>query len=420
MPAKNSGKVLRKEYDYSELKKDLVLQVESEGQWYVGSVVAISDAAKRSKAPVKVNYKGYEGYDEWVNGDRLRSKALKVKIPQAKEEKTKSPPKPIKMRAAATHVTLADGHKMPTVGYGTFRSAPGEVGPAVLEAIKAGYRHLDFAHVYCNEKEVGAALKEALSTGLVKREDLFLVGKLWNSDHDVEVVPKAYERSCQDLCVEYLDLYLIHFPVAVKHTGLDNPCFKDAELGTTPLIDTWRAMEALVEAKKVRSIGVSNYPLVLLHDLVNQAKVPIAVNQIEVHANYVREDLVNYCISRNIAVTCHTPLGGGAANAGAWGISAVPIEEPLVKSIARRVKKSPGQVLLRWLLQRGCIVIPKSVKPARIAENFDLFSFELTQIDVDKIAGLDRYSSAKTNPNPQGHFIGTKDGMTPQGTDIFD
>lgn len=309
---------------------------------------------------------------------------------------------------------------MPTVGFGTFRSAPGEVGASVLEAIKAGYRHLDFAHVYCNEKEVGAALEEAFNTGLVKREDLFLVGKLWNSDHDVEVVPRAYDRSCEDLGVEYLDLYLIHFPVAVKHTGLDNPCFKDAELGTTPLIDTWRAMEALVAAKKVRSIGVSNFPLMLLHDLVNQAKVPVAMNQIEVHANYVREDLVNYCISRNIAVTCHTPLGGGSANANAWGVIAVPIQEPLVKSIARRLKKSAGQVLLRWLLQRGCIVIPKSVKPARIAENLDLFSFDLTQADMDKIAGLDRYASAKTNPNPRGHFIGTKDGMTPEGTDIFD
>lgn len=280
---------------------------------------------------------------------------------------------------------------------------------------------MDFAHVHGNEKEIGAALKEAFDTGLVKREDLFLVSKLWNSDHNVEIVPQAYARSCEDLGVEYLDLYLIHFPVAVEHTGLDNPCVSNAELGSTPLIDTWRAMEELVTAGKVPAIGVSNYPLVLLHDLVNQAKVPVTTNQIEVHANYVREDLVNYCLSRGIAVTAHTVLGGedADANASQRG-AAAPMQEPVVQEIAERMGKSAGQVLLRWLLQRGCVVISKSVKKERIAQNFDLFSFELTEEDMQAISQLDRYKSAKTNPNPRGHFIGTKDGMTPAGTDIFD
>jgi len=325
----------------------------------------------------------------------------------------------VAQRKVAQQYALSSGYDMPMVGYGTFRSDPGEVGPAVLEAIKAGYRHLDFAHVYGNEKEVGAALKEAFEQGLVKREELFLTGKLWNSDHDVEVVPKAYERSCEDLGVEYLDLYLIHFPVAVKHTGLDSPCCAGAELGTTPLIDTWRAMEALVKAKKLRSIGVSNFPLMLLHDLYCQAEIKPAVNQIEVHPFYVRESLVNYCLSRDIAVTAHTPLGGGSANASEWGAKA-PMECTEVQEVATRVAKSTGQVLLRWLLQRGIQVIPKSTKPERIVENITLFDFELSDEDMTAIAALDRYVSAKTNPNPTSHFIGTKDGFASVGTDIFD
>jgi len=198
------------------------------------------------------------------------------------------------------------GYKMPAVAYGTFRSEQGEVGPAVLEAIKAGYRHFDLAHVYGNEKEIGKAFKQAFDEGLVAREDLFITGKLWNSDHDVEIVPQACAFSLKNLGLEYFDLYLIHFPVAWKHTGLESPSWGASELGTTPLIDTWRAMEKLVSDSKCRSIGVSNYPLMLLHDLVVQARAPVACNQIEVHAYYSRESLVKYCQSRGICVTAHT------------------------------------------------------------------------------------------------------------------
>lgn len=203
---------------------------------------------------------------------------------------------------------LASGYDMPVVAYGTFRSEPGEVGPAVLEAIKAGYRHLDLAHVYGNETEIGVALKQVFDEGLVKREELFITGKLWNSDHDVDVVPKACDHSLNNLGLDHFDLYLIHFPVAWKHTGLDNPGWGASELGDTPLIDTWRAMEKLVDNGKCRSIGVSNYPLLTVHDLVTQARIPVSCNQIEVHAYYSRESLVNYCLSRDICVTAHTPL----------------------------------------------------------------------------------------------------------------
>mmetsp|Transcript_14921 Transcript_14921/g.32388 ORF Transcript_14921/g.32388 Transcript_14921/m.32388 type:complete len:272 (+) Transcript_14921:130-945(+) len=251
--------------------------------------------------------------------------------------------------------TLNSGHSMPIIAYGTFRSEPGEVSTAVIEAIKAGYRHFDLAHVYGNEKEVGPALKQAFDEGLVKREELFITGKLWNSDHDVEVVPKACAHSLENLQLDYFDLYLIHFPVAWKHTGLDTPSWGGSELGDTSLIDTWRAMEGLVEKGLCRSIGVSNYPLLLMHDLTTQAKIQPACNQIEVHAYYQRASLVNYCLSRNICVTAHTPLGGGVVNADTWN-TPIPLKDPIIIEIANAHKKSPAQVLLRFLLQLGIVV----------------------------------------------------------------
>jgi len=314
---------------------------------------------------------------------------------------------------------LNSGHEMPVIAYGTFRSQPGEVGPAVMEAIKAGYRHLDLAHVYGNEKEIGEALQKVFAEGIVRRKDLFITGKLWNSDHDVEIVPQACNFSLKDLQLDYFDLYLIHFPIAWKHTGLATPSWGASELGNAPLIDTWRAMEKMVDTGKCKSIGVSNYPMMLMHDLTTQARIQPACNQIEVHAFYQRESLVNYCLSRNICVTAHTPLGGGAANKETWNTSN-PLEDPTIVKIAEAHKKSPAQVLLRFLLQRGIVVLPKSVKAHRMAENFDVFNFSLTEEEMKEITTLDKYQSYKTNPNPLSGFLGASDAFCPEGTDIFD
>jgi len=316
---------------------------------------------------------------------------------------------------------LASGHDMPVVAYGTFRSSTGEIYDAVLEAIKAGYRHFDLAHVYGNEKEIGKALAHAFETGLVKRSDLFVTGKLWNSDHDVEIVPQACAHSLSDLGLEYFDLYIIHFPVCWKHTGLATPSWGKSELGDTPLIDTWRAMEKLVDEGTCKSIGVSNYPLMLLHDLVTQARVPVSCNQIETHVYYTRDSLVNYCLSRNICVTAHTPLGGGKANEEYTNVPSA-LEDPVVASIAEAKNSTRGRILLRFLLQRGIVVLPKSVKPTRMAENIDLFdaSLQLTDEEMSKLAALDKYVSYKTNPNPINAVLGGPDAFTPEGTDIFD
>jgi len=308
---------------------------------------------------------------------------------------------------------------MPIIAYGTFRSDPGEVGPAVIEAIKAGYRHLDLAHVYGNEVEIGLALKQAFDENLVSREERFITGKLWNSDHDVDIVPQACAHSLKNLQLDYFDLYLIHFPVCWKHTGLATPSWGASELGSTPLIDTWKAMENLVDKGICKSIGVSNYPLLLMHDLTTQARIQPACNQIEVHAYYQRESLVNYCLSRNICVTAHTPLGGGKANEETWQTPNA-LEDDVIQDIAKSHKKSAAQVLLRFLLQRGIVVLPKSIKTHRIAENFDVLDFTLTEEDMERIKTLDKYKSYKTNPNPLSAFIGGKDAFCASGTDIFD
>ena len=209
-------------------------------------------------------------------------------------------------------------------------------------------------------------------------------------------------------------------------------------------------MEELVEKGVCKSIGVSNYPMMLMHDLVSQAKVQPACNQIEVHAYYQRESLVNYCLARNVStlsdtisrrvsfhtfiltvltillffvtkicVTAHTPLGGGIANAESWS-TPIPLQDKVITDIANAHKKSPAQVLLRSLLQRGIVVLPKSVKAHRMAENKDILDFSLTEEEMKQIATLDKYVSYKTNPNPLSAFLGGKDAYSPQGTDIFD
>jgi len=319
---------------------------------------------------------------------------------------------------------LASGYDMPVVAYGTFRASPGEIYDSILEAIKAGYRHFDLAHVYGNEKEIGTAFAQAFATNMVQRSDLFVTGKLWNSDHDVEIVPQACEHSLHNLGLEYFDMYLIHFPVCWKHTGLDTPSWGKSELGETPLIDTWRAMEALVDAGTCRSIGVSNYPMMLLHDLVTQARIPVSCHQIETHVYYTRDSLVKYCQSRNICVTAHTPLGGGKANEE-YTHNKSPLENDVVGRIASNSKNgnaTPAKVLLRFLLQRGIVVLPKSVRPTRMAENIDVFGSDMTlsEDEMQELAALDKYKSYKTNPNPISAFLGGPDAFTPEGTDIFD
>jgi len=267
-------------------------------------------------------------------------------------------------------------------------------GDAVKAAIEVGYRHIDCAAVYGNEKEVGAALKECVDSGLVKREELFVTSKLWNTDH--HRVEEACRQTLEDLQLEYLDLYLVHFPLAFDgKPGREAPGFEAGEDGRAKMMpkslqDTWRDMEALVGAGLSRSIGVSNYEFLTFNDCLAYAKIKPACNQIEAHPYYAVDWFVQYCVSKGVAVVAHTPLGGAKANAEWRGGGASPLDDDVIKAAAAKHGVTPAQVCLRWALQRGTQVIPKSTKRHRLEENFDVFGFELTGEEVAAITAQDK------------------------------
>ncbi|KAM2845948.1 hypothetical protein COP1_028330 [Malus domestica] len=290
-------------------------------------------------------------------------------------------------------ITLNSGFNMPVVGLGVWRMEGKEIRDLVLNALNLGYRHFDCAADYKNEPEVGEALAEAFSTGLVRREDIFITTKLWNSDHGHVV--EACKDSLKKLRLDYLDLYLVHFPVATKHTGVGmtgSALDEDGvlEIDTTISLETtWHAMEDLVSMGLVRSIGISNYDIFLTRDCLAYSQVKPAVNQIETHPYFQRESLVKFCQKQGICVTAHTPLGGAVANSE-WFGSVSCLDDPVLKNLAEKYKKTAAQVVLRWGIQRNTVVIPKTSKLERLKENFQVFDFELTKEDMDLIAKVNR------------------------------
>ncbi|KAF8405336.1 hypothetical protein HHK36_010240 [Tetracentron sinense] len=296
---------------------------------------------------------------------------------------------------------------MPIIGLGVWRMEGKSIRDLLINAIKIGYRHIDCAADYQNEAEVGEALTEAFQTGLVKREDLFITTKasgianlknssyflLWNSDHGH--VLEACKDSLKKLRLDHLDLYLVHFPVATRHTGVgttDSALDEDGVLDidtTISLETTWHAMEDLVSTGLVRSIGISNYDIFLTRDCLAYSKVKPAVNQIETHPYFQRDSLVKFCQKHGICITAHTPLGGAAANTE-WFGSVSCLDDPILKGLADKYNKTVAQIVLRWGIQRNTVVIPKSSKVERLEENFQVFDFELTKEDMDLIKGVDQ------------------------------
>ncbi|WP_191562179.1 aldo/keto reductase [Metabacillus idriensis] len=266
--------------------------------------------------------------------------------------------------------TLHNGVKMPWLGLGVFKVEEGpELVNAVKTAIKLGYRSIDTAAIYENEEGVGQGIREGIAEAGISREDLFVTSKVWNADLGYESTISAYETSLAKLGLDYLDLYLIHWPVEDK--------YKEA----------WRALEGLYKEGKIKAIGVSNFQIHQLKNLMKDALVKPMVNQVEYHPRLTQKELQSFCREQGIQLEAWSPLMQGQL-----------LDQPLLKELADKYNKSIAQIILRWDLQNGVITIPKSTKEHRIAENASIFDFELSKEDMELIHGLNQ--DHRVGPDP--------------------
>ena len=278
---------------------------------------------------------------------------------------------------------------MPIVGLGTWKSLPNVAGKSVEAALMAGYRHIDGAAIYANEKEIGQTYKKVFSGGAINRTDVFITSKLWNTEHAEADVLSALKQTLSDLQLDYLDLYLMHWGVAVPKGFGKEPLDKNGYLLSAPVSiqETWQAMENLLQTGLVKAIGVSNFTAPMLVDLLTYAKIVPAVNQIELHPYNAQQKLIDFCHDKGIAMTGYSPLGSpGTKEPG----EPILLADEHVVSIAKAHGKSPAQVLLRWGVQRNTIMIPKSDHPDRIKSNLEIFDFELTADEMGQLSKLDR------------------------------
>lgn len=265
---------------------------------------------------------------------------------------------------------LHNGVNMPWLGLGVFQVEEGsELIQAVKSAIAHGYRSIDTAAIYQNETGVGQAIKEALQDNNLSREELFVTSKVWTADMGYEETIAAYEASLAKLGLEYLDLYLIHWPVKGKYK------------------ETWRALETLYKEGRVKAIGVSNFQIHHLEDVMKDAEIKPMVNQVELHPYLSQQALLSFCKEQGIQLEAWSPLMQGQL-----------LDQPVLKQIAAKYSKSVAQVIIRWDLQRGIITIPKSTKEHRIIENVDVFDFLLTEEDMNLINALNQ--DQRVGPDP--------------------
>ncbi len=266
-------------------------------------------------------------------------------------------------------IMLNNGQQIPQFGFGVFLVPPAETTAAVSSALDAGYRHIDTAEMYRNEAEVGAAIRKS---GL-DRADLFVTTKLNNGEHRPDDARVAFDKSLTALGFDYVDLFLIHWPLPTRYGG--------------DFVSTWQTLEEFYRDGRARSIGVSNFQPHHLRRIHQECEITPAVDQIEVNPYLTQDDVRGFCAEHQIAIEAWSPLARGNA-----------LDDPTVDDIARRYGKTPAQVILRWHIERGDIVFPKSVTPDRIRENFDIFDFELTGEDVEAITALNR--NQRTGPDP--------------------
>ena len=298
-------------------------------------------------------------------------------------------------------IQVGAGH-MPTIGLGLWKLPEQSVTSTVVDAVAAGYRHLDSAADYGNESAVGEGLRQVLKTMDVTRDDLWVTSKLWNTFHRPQHVRAACERSLKDLGLDCLDLYLIHFPIALKYVDFseryppewiyDPEAEKPRmEPDLVPIAETWGAMEDLVEAGLVKEIGVCNFNTGLLHDLIASARRKPALLQIESHPYLTQERLIRLAQQYEMAVTAFSPLGSlSYLELGMAEAQECLLDEPVICAAANRLQRSSAQILLRWGVQRGTAVIPKSSQLKRLRENIDVFDFSLSDAEMSAISALNR------------------------------
>lgn len=291
--------------------------------------------------------------------------------------------------SASKSYRMANGDILPGIGLGTWKSAPNEVKSAVKEAIKVGYRHIDCAAIYGNEKEVGEALSECFKEGIVDRKDLWVTSKLWNANQAKEHVIPALKQTLSDLQLDYLDLYLIHWPVRVKH-GVTFPESGD-DMEPFNLEETWKAMEEARELGLARHIGVSNFSIEKLKKTLSIATYKPEVNQVERHPYLQQKALADFCRKNGIHITNYSSLGSRDRPNKPEG-EPILLDDPTVMAIAEKQGASPAAVLLKWGLEEGASVIPKSVNPERLKQNLEINeSVTLDSADMEKLRALDRH-----------------------------
>ena len=284
-------------------------------------------------------------------------------------------------------IELKNGGRMPVLGLGTWKSQPGEVGEAIISAIKIGYRHFDCSPIYGNEKEIGEAFSKAFGEGLVKREDVWITSKLWNNSHEKEQVQPAWQRTLADLQLEYLDLYLIHWPIALK-AGVVMPEDGEGFLKSeeAPLDETWKEMERMQAEGLARHIGVSNFSPARMEKMISTASHAPEVNQVECHPFLVQKELLEVCQKHGVVLTAYCPVSSGKK-----GDDEAPsiFENDKILRIAENHGITPAQVALAWAIGRGTVAIPKSTNEARQRENLAAAGISLSEGEMVEIDSLD-------------------------------